>query len=73
MGQISVSLEMNVKFLLWSGHLQDPPVSIIIIIIKVWFIDSVVPISAIQQSDPVIQTYTFLFLYYLPSWSIPVL
>ena len=32
---------------------------------------SVVPISAVQQSDPVIHTVTFLFSYNLPSCSIP--
>ena len=31
----------------------------------------VVPISAVQQSDPVIHIDTFPFLYYLPSWSNP--
>ena len=28
-------------------------------------------IPAVQQSDPVIHTYAFFFLYYLPLWSIP--
>ena len=29
------------------------------------------PISAVQQSDPVIHTHTFPFSHYLPPWSIP--
>ena len=29
------------------------------------------PISAVQQSDPVIHVYTFFFSYKLPSCSIP--
>ena len=33
--------------------------------------DTVVPISAVRQSDPGIHTYTFFFSYHLPSWSIP--
>ena len=37
--------------------------------IEVEFIYNIVPISAVQQSDPGIQTYT-LFSYYLPSRSI---
>ena len=42
-------------------------------IIKVYLIYSVVPISSLQQSVPVIHIsiYTFLFLYYLPSCSVP--
>ena len=32
---------------------------------------NIVPISAVQQSDPVIHMSTFLFSYYLSSWSIP--
>ena len=32
---------------------------------------NVVPISAVQQSDPVRNIYTFLFSYFLPSCSIP--
>ena len=32
---------------------------------------SVVSISAVQHSDPVIHIYTSFFLHYLPSWSIP--
>ena len=38
---------------------------------KVSLIYSVVPISAVQQSDPVIHLYTFFFSYHLPSRSIP--
>ena len=38
---------------------------------KVYLICNVVPISAVQQSDPVIHTYPFFFSYYLPSGSIP--
>ena len=40
--------------------------------IKVLLINSVVPISAVQPSHPVIHTYTFPFWYYLPSWFIPM-
>ena len=29
------------------------------------------PISAVQQSDPVIHVYTFFFSYYLPAWATP--
>ena len=39
--------------------------------IKVELMYNVVPISAVQQHDPVLHRYTFSFLYYLPSWSIP--
>ena len=39
--------------------------------IKVWWIYNVMPISAIQQRDPVIPIHTFFFSYYLPSQSIP--
>lgn len=48
-------------------------------VVKVWLIYNVVPISAVQPSDPIMyvgvyvsmQAYTFPFLYYLPSWSVP--
>ena len=39
--------------------------------IRVQLIYSVVPISAVQHSDPVIYIYTFFSSYYLPSCSIP--
>ena len=32
---------------------------------------SVVSMSAIQQSDPVLHRFTFFFSYYCPSWSVP--
>ena len=38
---------------------------------KIYLIYDVALISAVQQSDPVIHTYTLPFLYYLPSNSIP--
>ena len=40
-------------------------------LIKVCLIYNVVPVSAVQQSDPVIHIYILFFLCYLPSWSIP--
>ena len=43
---------------------------LIFFLIKVQCICNV-PISAIQPSDPFIHIYTFPFLHYLPSWSIP--
>ena len=39
--------------------------------IKVQLIYSVVPISAVQHSDPAIYTYMFFSSYYLPSCCIP--
>ena len=41
----------------------------IYIFIEVSFIYNVVPIYAVEQSDPVIHTHTFPFLHYPPSWS----
>ena len=40
--------------------------------IKVWWIYNVVLISAVQQIDPVKPVYPFPFLYYLPSWCVPI-
>ena len=39
--------------------------------IRAQLVYNVVPVSAVQKSDPVIHIYTFPFLYYLPSWSNP--
>ena len=52
-----------------SGERRPSPV--LFIIFGGLLIHSVVPISAGQQSDPVIHIHTFPFLYYLPSCSIP--
>ena len=42
-----------------------------ILFFKVQLIYSIVTISAVQQSDPVIHIYTFFFSYHPPSCSIP--
>ena len=41
------------------------------VLIKVYLVYNVVPVSTVLKSDPVICIGTFPFLYYLPSWSIP--
>ena len=44
---------------------------LILFFIKIQLIYTVVPISAVQQNDPVIHIYTFFSSYYLPSCSVP--